>query len=223
MGNDENNEEVVDQQSENANTGENQNTDNGGSDDKNEPEKTFTQAQVNKMMAKEKQQGKSSVYKELGINPEDKAAVAAIKAFIDAQKTKEQKEAEQKSESESKVNEAEARAAKAEAKATALAAGANPEFVDDIVALAMVKVDDDNDVESVIEELKEKYSFWFSDEEKSGDSAEDKKNSVGKRGTGSSVGGKKSSSNQNSSAKGIGKRLAAARKPSSSAKKSYWD
>lgn len=221
MGNDENNEEVVDQQSENTNTGENQNTDNGGSDDKNEPEKTFTQTQVNKMMAKEKQQGKSSVYKELGINPEDKAAVAAVKAFIDAQKTKEQKEAEQKSESESKVNEAVARAAKAEAKATALAAGANPEFVDDIVALAMVKVDDDNDVESVIEELKEKYSFWFSDSEESTNDKDGKK-SVGKRGTGSSVGGKKSSSNQNSSTKGIGKRLAAARKPNNSNKKSYW-
>ena len=52
-------------------------------------------------------------------------------------------------------------------------------------------------------------------------SDDDGENSVGKKGTGSSVGGKKSSSKGGDSVKGIGKRLAAARKTNNT-KNSYW-
>ena len=220
MGNEENNNNEVntDQQNENVKTG--QNVDNGNQNDKSgsdsSGEKTFTQTEVNKMMAREKQQGRSSAYKELGIDPSDTNTVSMFKAFIEAQKTTEQRANEQKAESDAKLAQAEEKARIAEAKATALKLGVKSECVDDVVALAITKVTDDNDVDSIINDFKSKYSFWFTDS-----SDDDSENSVGKKGTGSSISGKKTSSKGSDSVKGIGKRLAAARKTNST-KKSYW-
>ena len=72
-----------------GNDGQNQNgggTNNsgGGSDGGNggnqSQGKTFTQEDVNRMMAKEKQQGRNAVFNELGINPDDADAISLIKA-----------------------------------------------------------------------------------------------------------------------------------------------
>lgn len=221
MGNEENNNNEVntDQQDENIETG--QNGDNGNQNGSSgaEPasEKTFTQAEVNRMMTKEKQQGRSAAYKELGIDPSDTNMVSMFKAFIEAQKTSEQKANEQKAENDAKLAQAMEKARVAEAKATALKLGVKSEYVDDVVALAITKVTDDNDVDAIINDFKSKYTFWFADS-----SDDDGENSVGKKGTGSSVSGKKSSSKGSDSVKGIGKRLAAARK-SNNTKSSYWD
>jgi len=219
MGNEENNNEVnTDQQDENIETGQNGNNgnQNGSSGADSASEKTFTQAEVNRMMTKEKQQGRSAAYKELGIDPSDTNMVSMFKAFIEAQKTSEQKANEQKAENDAKLAQAMEKARVAEAKATALKLGVKPECVDDVVALAITKVTDDNDVDAIINDFKSKYTFWFADS-----SDDDGENSVGKKGTGSSVSGKKSSSKGSDSVKGIGKRLAAARKTNST-KKSYW-
>ena len=218
MGNEENNNEVnTDQQDENIETGQNgdNGNQNGSSGAESASEKTFTQAEVNRMMTKEKQQGRSAAYKELGIDPSDTNMVSMFKAFIEAQKTSEQKANEQKAENDAKLAQAMEKARIAEAKATALKLGVKSECVDDVVALAITKVTDDNDVDAIINDFKSKYTFWFTD------SSDDGENSVGKKGTGSSVSGKKSSSKGSDSVKGIGKRLAAARKTNSS-NKSYW-
>lgn len=219
MGNEENNNEVnTDQQGENTETGQNgdNGNQNGSSGAESASEKTFTQTEVNRMMTKEKQQGRSAAYKELGIDPSDTSMVSMFKAFIEAQKTSEQKANEQKAENDAKLAQAMEKARVAEAKATALKLGVKPECVDDVVALAITKVTDDNDVDAIINDFKSKYTFWFVD------SSDDGENSVGKKGTGSSIGGKKSSSKSDGSVKGIGKRLAAARK-SNNTKSSYWD
>ena len=219
MGNEENNNEVnTDQQGENTETGQNgdNGNQNGSSGAESASEKTFTQAEVNRMMTKEKQQGRSAAYKELGIDPSDTNMVSMFKAFIEAQKTSEQKANEQKAENDAKLAQAMEKARVAEAKATALKLGVKSEYVDDVVALAITKVTDDNDVDAIINDFKSKYTFWFADS-----SDDDGENSVGKKGTGSSVSGKKSSSKGSDSVKGIGKRLAAARKTNST-KKSYW-
>ena len=218
MGNEENNNEVnTDQQGENTETGQNgdNGNQNGSSGAESASEKTFTQAEVSRMMTKEKQQGRAAAYKELGIDPSDTNMVSMFKAFIEAQKTSEQKANEQKAESDAKLAQAVEKAMIAEAKATALKLGVKSEYVDDVVALAITKVTDDNDVDAVINDFKSKYTFWFTD------SSDDEENSVGKKGTGSSVGGKKSSSKGGDSVKGIGKRLAAARKTNNT-KNSYW-
>ena len=218
MGNEENNNEVnTDQQGENTETGQNSDNgnQNGSSGAESASEKTFTQAEVSRMMTKEKQQGRAAAYKELGIDPSDTNTVSMFKAFIEAQKTSEQKANEQKAESDAKLAQAVEKARIAEAKATALKLGVKSEYVDDVVALAIIKVTDDNDVDAVINDFKSKYTFWFTG------SSDDEENSVGKKGTGSSVGGKKSSSKGGDSVKGIGKRLAAARKTNNT-KNSYW-
>ena len=218
MGNEENNNEVnTDQQGENTETGQNSDNgnQNGSSGAESASEKTFTQAEVSRMMTKEKQQGRAAAYKELGIDPSDTNTVSMFKAFIEAQKTSEQKANEQKAESDAKLAQAVEKARIAEAKATALKLGVKSEYVDDVVTLAITKVTDDNDVDAVINDFKSKYTFWFTG------SSDDEENSVGKKGTGSSVGGKKSSSKGGDSVKGIGKRLAAARKTNNT-KNSYW-
>ncbi len=91
--------------------------DKSGKDDKGskgKSGKTFTQDQVNKMMTREKNQGRNAVYKELGLNPKDKNMVNMFKAFIESQKTDEEKAAEKEAENQTKINEAEQRAMVAE-------------------------------------------------------------------------------------------------------------
>lgn len=179
-------------------------------------EKTFTQAQVNRMMAREKSQGKKSVYTELGIKPNDKAAIQAVKDFIASQKTDEQLKAED----EGKILEAENRALKAEIKAESMMAGIQKQFVDDctILVLARLENEENADLSTIIAELKTKYPVWF--DEKSDDKKDDE-NKTGKRGTGTAIGEKLKQADNNKTS-GIGARLAAQRNKTSGKKKSYW-
>ena len=188
----------------------------GGKEDK-KTGKTFSQEQVNKMMAREKNQGRNAALKELGIDPKDPKAVAAVKALIESQKTDEQKQAEKDAEAQTKAREAEQRAQIAEAKAEAMMLGVKTQYVDDVVTLALAKMTEDSDLKTIIGEFKTKYPIWF------GESEEDDKGTKGKtgqKGTGSSV--KNSDKDKKGEgAKGLGARLAAQRK-SGSKKSNYW-
>ena len=180
--------------------------------------KTFSQEQVNKMMTREKNQGRNAAFKELGIDPKDSKAVAMVKALIESQKTDEQKQAEKDAEAQDKANEAERRAQIAEAKAEAMMLGVKSQYVEDVVTLALAKMTEDSDLKTIIGEFKTKYSIWFGESDDD-DKGKDK-GKTGQRGTGSSVKGsdkdKKGEDN-----KGLGARLAAQRK-SGSKKSSYW-
>ena len=63
-----------------------------------EPPKTFTQEEVNRMMAREKNEGKKSVLRELGVEDVDSAknSLAEYAKVLDAQKTDLQKANEAK-------------------------------------------------------------------------------------------------------------------------------
>lgn len=183
--------------------------------------KTFTQDQVNRMMTREKNQGRNAAYKELGIDPKDSKTVAMFKAFVESQKTDEQKAAEKESENQTKMNEAEQRAQVAEAKAEAMMLGVKTQYVDDVVTLALAKMTEDSDLKTIIGEFKTKYPIWFGE---SSDDEDDKnkdkgKGKTGQRGTGSSV--KNSDKEKKGEEKGLGARLAAQRK-SGGKKSSYW-
>lgn len=182
-------------------------------------EKTFTQEDVNRMMTREKKQGRNSVYNELGIDPDDTKSIELIKTIIDAQKGQSQEAGDGNNvaaQQNEQLAEAEHRAAVAEAKAEAMTLGVKPQFVDDVVTLATVRVAEQEGAEfkTIIGELKQKYPVWF------GIADGDDPSDVGQKGTGSSI---KSDSGSNGSKKeeGLGKRLAAQRKPG---KKnfSYW-
>lgn len=200
-----------------------QNTDNHDDDnngtnasntDDNKGGKLFTQKEVNRFTAREKEQGRNSVYKALGLDPKDKKTIEAVKSFVESQKTEEQKNAEREAENNTKLLELEQRAMLAEAKAEVMALGVKGQFVDDAVTLALAKVNDDNDLKTVISSFKDKYPIWFKPSE------EDEKGSVGQRGTGSSVNNSKET-NDGKHKNGLGARLATQRRGNHK-KSSYW-
>ena len=96
---------------------------NGNAGEGKKDEKTFNQEQVNKMMAKEKNQGRNAVYNELGINPKDEKQIEAIKAYIESQKSDTQKATEKALAEEKALKEAEDRVRIAEAKAEVMMLG----------------------------------------------------------------------------------------------------
>lgn len=180
-------------------------------------EKTFTQKQVSSMMAKEKRQGRDAAFKEMGIDPNDSKMVNMFKAFIQSQKTDEQKANEEAAAQAAKIAEAEHRAMVAETKAEAMQLGVLPQYVDDAVTLALSKMSDDTDLKSIIGELKTKYPVWFD----ASNAGADGKNATGQKGTGASV--NNSSDKGGKENKGMGARLAAQRKAANGAnKKSFW-
>ena len=190
-----------------------------GGDDKGKSGKTFTQEQVNKMMTREKNQGRSAALKELGIDPKDSKMVAMVKALIESQKTDEQKAAEKDAENQTKMNEAEQRAQVAEAKAEAMMLGVKTQYVDDVVTLALAKMTDDSDLKTIIGEFKTKYPVWFGESGKEDDDKDKSKGKTGQKGTGSSV--KDSGKEKGGENKSLGARLAAQRKTGNK-KSSYW-
>lgn len=175
--------------------------------------KLFTQKEVNRFTAREKEQGRNSVYKALGLDPKDKKTIEAVKSFVESQKTEEQKNAEREAENNTKLLELEQRAMLAEAKAEVMALGVKGQFVDDAVTLALAKVNDDNDLKTVISSFKDKYPIWFKP-------SEEDKSSVGQRGTGSSVNNSKETNNGKHK-DGLGARLATQRRGKHK-KSSYW-
>lgn len=197
------------------NTGDDNQKKSGDDESQKKSEKTFTQSQVNSMMTREKKQGRNSVLRELGIDPKDTKQVAMIKAFVDSQKTDEEKEAEK----QQSVFEKEKELAIANAKVEIMKQGVKPQYVDDAVSLVMAQLNDDNDVATVLASFKVKYPIWFENTDED-DKKDEKNKSVGKKGTGSSVKGN-SKGNGSKDDKNIGTRLAAQRK-SKSKKESYW-
>lgn len=180
-----------------------------GSNEGNE-EKMLLQSEVNKIAAKEKNQGRNSVYKELGVDPNDKDTIALIKALTSANKadetTKEDNVADE-------LAEAKQAAFIAEAKAEAMMQGCQKQYVEDVVTLATARLSEDSDLKTAFGELKSKYPVWFEDVEAKG-------SNVGKKGTGSSMRG--AAVSENSKTESFGAKLAAKRKDAVNKKSSYW-
>lgn len=195
----------------------NSNTDNTN-DNSGSEEKTFTQDDVNRMMAREKKQGAQSVLNRLGIKKLDAGLEKEIKDYLESKKTDAQKQAEAAVNENKAIEEANNRALAAEIKAEAMQAGAQTQYVDDIVTLIMAKASKESelDIETAISEIKTKYSVWFTSS--SEEDAKGRKKSVGEKGTGSSV---SSGKDKQDKGKNLGERLAANRRKSSG-KKSYW-
>ena len=183
--------------------------------------KVFTQEQVTKISTREKNQGRAAALKEMGIDPKDTKMIAMIKAFVDSQKTDDQRAAEQQAEAQKQNAENERRLAIAEAKAEAMMQGVKTQYVDDIVTLALAKVSDDSDLKTIIGEFKTKYPVWFGESEEDENDKDKGKGKTGQRGTGSSVKSNDKDKKGDEKGKGIGARLAAQRK-SGNSKSSYW-
>lgn len=156
--------------------------------------KTFTQEEVNTMMAAEKRQGKNSVLKELGLNPEDKDALKNLKTLLEGQKTDTQRLTDNlKAETEAK-SAAEARALIAERKLMVLTSGCLPDFVEEVTALAIAKTSDAVPFETALKQVREKCAAFFGEQGNGGS------------GTGQGQGHKRTPGN--GGAGGLGARLA---------------
>lgn len=171
--------------------------------------KTFTQDEVTAMMTREKQQGRSSAYNKLGIDPSDDDMMAKVQEFV---KSLAPKGDDAVAAAEQKLREAEAKVQIAETKAELLEAGIVPGFVDDAMVLVRAKLDEDTDTAKAIGELKKKFPQWFTS------------TVIGAqqfRGTGSNPQSQEGAGAGDDKGS-LGKRLAASRK-SSQPKRSYFD
>lgn len=123
--------------------------------------KTFTQEEVNRMLANEKRQGRQAALKALGLDPNDKDAEKKAKAILDTQKTQAEKDAEALTTEKNARAEAEAKALAAERKLAVLTTGCKAEFVEEVFALASAKVNDSTDFEAALKSVKEKCPAFF--------------------------------------------------------------
>ena len=172
----------------------NQNSDGGAG------EKTYTQAQVNVMLANEKRQGKQAILRALGIKDvnEGKSKMQQQQQTNQQQLDEENQAAQLLSNArEAQIN-AEARAQAAERKLSVLKAGVRPEFVDDVVYIATGKATDAEDFEEVVTAMKETHSFYF---------MQDNNSNQNNNGTGGNANFKKQQQQQEQ-AGALGKRLA---------------
>lgn len=117
-------------------------------------EKTFTQAELDEIVRQRLERQKKG--------QPTKEEMDAFHKWQDSQKTAEQLSAEKISAAESRATEAEKKAAAAEAKAYAYSKGVSAEAVDDVIALAIPKVDDSTTMEKAIEAVIAKYPSFCS-------------------------------------------------------------
>ena len=156
--------------------------------------KTFTQEDVNRMMAEEKRQGRTSILKELGFEDEASARdiVSKYQKSLYEQKTDVQKAQEAAATALAEKAKTETAAQLLQHKLTALTKGVNPEFLDDAMAIAAGKVTDKDDLGKVLDGMKERYPMFFTSA-----------GSSGSAGTGTAPANKKTGQTE----KGIGTRL----------------
>lgn len=168
--------------------------------------KTFTQDEVNTMMANEKRTARNAVLKELGYEVKDgkfKETMTTVKGILDSSKTQQQLDQEAKTAAEERATTAEGKAATLQAQVDVMKAGVKPEYVDDVIAMLLPKVTEEKPLSKLLEEYKTKYPLWY------GESAS--------QGTGGSTNPPRKGG---TNTEGLGQRLAKANKPAT--KSSYF-
>ena len=192
------------------NSNQNNQNSNGGAG-----EKTYTQAQVNVMLANEKRQGKQAILRALGIKDvnEGKSKMQQQQQTNQQQLDEENQAAQLLSNARQAQINAEARAQAAERKLSVLKAGVRPEFVDDVVYIATGKATDAEDFEEVVTAMKETHSFYF---------MQDNNSNQNNNGTGGNANFKKQQQQQEQ-AGALGKRLAEQRMKAVENKVKFFD
>lgn len=149
----------------NGNQNDNNSTHNQNNNQNGENGKTFTQEQVNSMMAKEKNEGKRSVLKGLGFGSEEEAkkAIELYNALVNSQKTAEEKANEELKKANDEKQSYFERAEEAENKLSCFQAGVDKDSIEDVLAIAKTKITDTKNLDTVLKEMKKetKYSSFF--------------------------------------------------------------
>ena len=169
--------------------------------------KTFTQEDVNRMMANEKRTARSALLKELGYEVKDgkiTETIATVKGILDSGKTQQQLDQEARTTAENNLAAEKSKTSALQARVDVMTAGLKPEFVDDAIAMLLPQVTEQKPLSKLLEEYKTKYPAWYGE-------------SSGSGGTGNST---KNGRNTGGTQSGLGKRLAESNK--SAAKSSYF-
>lgn len=169
--------------------------------------KTFSQEEVNRMMANEKRSARSALLKELGYEVKDgkyAETVATVKGILDQGKTQQQLDQEARTTAETNLAEERSKNSALQARVDVMTAGVKPEFVADAIAMLLPQVTEQKPLSKLLEEYKTKYPAWYGE-------------SSGSGGTGNST---RNGRNTGGTQTGLGKRLAESNK--SAAKSSYF-
>lgn len=169
--------------------------------------KTFTQEDVNRMMANEKRTARSALLKELGYEVKDgkiTETIATVKGILDSGKTQQQLDQEARTTAENNLAAEKSKTSALQARVDVMTAGVKPEFVGDAIAMLLPQVTEQKPLSKLLEEYKTKYPAWYGE-------------SSGSGGTGNST---KNGRNTGGTQSGLGKRLAESNK--SAAKSSYF-
>lgn len=139
--------------------------DDDSSDDQKKSEKKFTQSEVSAIAAKEKKEARKALLKQLGFKSESEAlsAMKLYSALLDSQKSDDEKKEEKLKGLEDDKTEAEKRAEVAEEKLACVIAGVNKDSLDDVLAIAKLKVTDEKGLDKVLSEMKAdtRYKSFF--------------------------------------------------------------
>lgn len=152
--NPDNNEPIEGQQTNNQNN----NPDNSSN---NEPERVFTQAELNKLLKVEKEKSKAALLKELGVSDFNTAkdGLAKYLQSVEDSKSDLQKAQEANAQMSEELKEKNGKVAFLQASFDAISCGVNPTVVSDIIPIVLAKVTEENDVKSVIEDMKKNPAF----------------------------------------------------------------
>jgi hypothetical protein len=187
----------------------NDDSDKGGDESKND--KKFTQDEMTKVATREKKQGRKSAFKEMGFKDEAeaKSQLDAFREWQKSQLSEDEKHQQEIDNANTATSEAEKRAQEAEEKLAVVIAGVRKDSIDDVLAIARVKVTDEKSLDDVLAGMKkeDRYKSFFESED-----------SGSNNGTGSGLSHKKGSNKKDN----IGARLAKAQMGNSNNKKSSY-
>ncbi|NRG32912.1 hypothetical protein [Niallia circulans] len=132
------------------------------------PTKTFTQEDVNSLVAKEAKKAQEKLLKQLGVEDFNNAkeGLNKFKEWQESQKTEAEKQAERLKELETNYSNTSNENATLKAQISAMKAGVLAESVEDVVTLAKTMVNDDLDMDAAIAKIVEKYPHFAQQQEK---------------------------------------------------------
>lgn len=128
----------------------------------NDPPKTFTQEDVNNIVAREAKKAQEKLLKQLGIEDFNSAkeGLQKFKEWQESQKTEAQKQAERLQELEQQFTAVQQEKEALAAQLAAVKAGVHADFVEDVIVLAQRLVNEDTTIDEAIAKVIEKYPHF---------------------------------------------------------------
>src|SRR5690554_497126 len=129
--------------------------------------RTFSQEDVNNIVAREVKKAQEKLFRELGIEDFNSAkeGLQKFREWQEAQKTEAEKQAERLQKLETDYQSVASENEMLKAQLSALKAGVNPDSVQDVVILAKAMVNDDVDMDQAIQKVLEKYPHFKAQQE----------------------------------------------------------